>query len=102
MVHATEKQLVEHGGIQAVASIKGDVETAMSAVREAVKTDDLDTIKAATTALTQSMMKIGEAIYTAKGGAAGMDPGPGDGDGGKDDDIVDADFEEVKDDKKRA
>jgi molecular chaperone DnaK len=102
MVHATEKQLVEHGNIPAVASIKPTVETAMSAVREACKADDLDAIKSATAALTQSMMKIGEAIYTAKGGAAGMEAGPGDEEGGKDDDIVDADFEEVKDDKKRA
>ncbi len=102
MVHATEKQLVEHAAIPAVASVKGTVETAMSAVREAIKTDDLETIKSATAALTQAMMKIGEAIYTAKGGAAGVDPGPGDQPGDGDDSIVDADFEEVKDDKKRA
>ena len=48
-------------------------------------------------------MKIGEAVYTAKGGAAGMDgeePADAKSEGG--DDVVDADFEEVKDDKKKA
>ena len=48
-------------------------------------------------------MKIGEAVYTAKGGAAGMEGGEGETpkpEGG--DDVVDADFEEVKDDKKKA
>jgi len=48
-------------------------------------------------------MKIGEAVYTAKGGAAGMDD-ESDAASAKDegDDVVDADFEEVKDDKKKA
>ncbi len=48
-------------------------------------------------------MKIGEAVYTAKGGAAGMDGGDEGAEAKKDgDDVVDADFEEVKDDKKKS
>ena len=48
-------------------------------------------------------MKIGEAVYTAKGGAAGMEGGEGEAEAKKEgDDVVDADFEEVKDDKKKS
>ncbi len=104
LVHGTEKSLTENASIPAVASIKGDVEAAIAAVKAAIEGEDVEAIRSATNALTQAAMKIGEAVYTAKGGAAGMDEG-GDGtasakqDG---DDVVDADFEEVKDDKKKS
>jgi molecular chaperone DnaK len=103
LVHGTEKSLAENSAIPAVASIKGDVESAIEAVKSAITGEDTDAIRSATNALTQVAMKIGEAVYTAKGGAAGMDseaegePGAKGGD-----DVVDADFEEVKDDKKKS
>ena len=103
LVHGIEKSLSENASIPAVAAIKGDVDNAISAVREAVAGEDADAIRAATTSLSQIAMKIGEAVYTAKGGAAGMAGEAGDAkseDGG--DEIVDADFEEVKDDKKKS
>ncbi len=103
LMHGTEKSLAENSSIPAVAAIKGDIETAVNAVKEAIAGDDVDAIKSAANALTQVAMKIGEAVYTAKGGAAGMD---GDGDAAAKpdagDDVVDADFEEVKDDKKKS
>jgi molecular chaperone DnaK len=100
LVHSTEKELTENGANPGVAAVKGDVEKAIEAVKEAVGSDDAEKIKAATTALAQVAMKIGEAIYSAKGadgaGADGSSDAPGD------DNVVDADFEEVKDDKKKA
>ncbi len=103
LVHGTEKSLAENASIPAVASVKSDVEAAVAKVKEAIAGEDTAAIKAATGELTQVAMKIGEAVYTAKGGAAGMDgddTAEAKSEGG--DDVVDADFEEVKDDKKKA
>ena len=102
LVHGTEKSLAENVSIPAVASIKGDVETAITTVKDAIAGEDVEAIKSAANALTQVAMKIGEAVYTAKGGAAGMDGEDGGAEKAEGDDVVDADFEEVKDDKKKA
>jgi molecular chaperone DnaK len=109
LVHATEKQLADNASNAAVAAVKGDVEKSIEAVKDAVKSDDAERIKSATTALAQVAMKIGEAVYAAQGGAGGAGAGAapgGDGHAGGasasgSDNVVDADFEEVKDDKKR-
>jgi molecular chaperone DnaK len=102
LVHGVEKSLHENVSIPAVAAVKGDVDTAIAAVKDAMAGEDVEAIKSAANALTQVAMKIGEAVYTAKGGAAGMDDeGPG-SEKAEGDDVVDADFEEVKDDKKKA
>jgi molecular chaperone DnaK len=103
LVHATEKQLADNASNAAVSAVKGDVETAIAAVKEAVTSDDAEKIKAATAALAQVAMKIGEAIYSASAGAGGGDAGEGPSASASDEDnVVDADFEEVKDDKKKA
>jgi molecular chaperone DnaK len=103
LVHATEKQLVDNGSNAAVAAVKGDVETAIATVKETLGSDDAEKIKAATNALAQVAMKIGEAIYSASAGAGGADAEDGaEPSGAADDNVVDADFEEVKDDKKKA
>jgi molecular chaperone DnaK len=99
LIHSTEKQLSENGSNPAVAAVKADVEKAIEAAKEAIAADDAERIKSATTALAQVAMKIGEAIYSAKGGEGG---GAASAEGGSDDNVVDADFEEVKDDKKKA
>jgi molecular chaperone DnaK len=101
LVHSTEKQLSENASNAAVSAVKADVEKAIETAKEAIASDDVDRIKAATTSLAQVAMKIGEAIYGAKGGAEGAGDGPS-GAGSDDDNVVDADFEEVKDDKKKA
>ena len=110
LAHSTEKSLKENGD-KVSPAIKTDVEAAIAAAREAVKSDDTVRIKAATETLSQAAMKIGEAIYgaqaKAEGGAesdiGGSGPGTGAGaKGGSGDKVVDADFEEVKDDKKKA
>ena len=102
LVHATEKQLADNASNAAVTAVKGDVETAIANVKDALGSDDAEKIKAATNALAQVAMKIGEAIYSASAGAGGD---AGDGTSASelaDDNVVDADFEEVKDDKKKA
>ncbi|MBY0224216.1 MAG: molecular chaperone DnaK [Hyphomicrobium sp.] len=102
LVHATEKQLADNASNAAVTAVKGDVESAIANVKEALTSDDAEKIKAATNALAQVAMKIGEAIYSASAGASG-DAGDGaSASESADDNVVDADFEEVKDDKKKA
>jgi len=104
LVHSTEKQLSENESNAAVAAAKPDVEKAIADVKEAISSDDADRIKSATTALAQAAMKIGEAIYAGQQGSSGEGAAPGgeSSSGSGDDNVVDADFEEVKDDKKKS
>ena len=104
MIHSTEKSIKDLGDKVAAAD-KTRIEAAIAELKEAVKADDVDSIKAKTTALAQAAMKLGEALYGgAQQGAAG-EASPG-GDGKKanpaGENVVDADFEEVKDDKKKS
>ena len=102
LVHTTEKQLQENESNAAVAAVKPDVEKAVEAVKAALAKDDAEEIKSTTTALAQVAMKIGEAIYSAKGGDGDASSDDDGSSKGGDDNVVDADFEEVKDDKKQA
>ncbi len=104
LVHATEKQVAEHGAAIS-PQLKSDIETAIADLKAALEKDDAAAIKTKSQALAASAMKMGEEIYAKTQG--GTDAGPGDGGGpagpgGGSDDVVDADFEEVKDDKKSA
>ena len=103
LIHATEKPLTENASNPAVAA-KGRSRKAIADAKTAIAGEDVERIRSATNALAQVAMKIGEAIYTAKGGAAGVEgeePAAEEKPAG-DDDVVDADFEEVKDDKKKS
>ena len=96
LVHSTEKALAEHGSKVAEGDRKA-IEDALAAVKEAVKAEDVESLKEKTNALAQASMKLGEAMYAAQqdeAGAEGAEP--------KKDDVVDADFTEVKDDKKKS
>lgn len=99
LLYSTEKSLGEYGD-KIGAEEKGKIEGDLAALKEAIGKDNAEDIKAATQALTQSSMKLGEAIYKAQaadGGAAGAE-----GENGpKDANVVDADYEEVKDDEKK-
>ena len=107
LIHTTEKTLTEAGDKVEPAD-KTAVEEATAALKEAVAGEDVEDIKAKTESLAQVSMKVGEALYKAEAEAAeagegpGDDAGPGDGSGGSssDESVVDADFEEVDDDKK--
>ncbi|HWK40185.1 MAG TPA: molecular chaperone DnaK [Hyphomicrobium sp.] len=104
LAHSTEKQLSENESNAAVAAAKPDVEKAIADVKEAISSDDTDRIKSATTALAQAAMKIGEAIYAGQQGSGGDGAAPGSdtSSSASDENVVDADFEEVKDDKKKS
>jgi molecular chaperone DnaK len=99
LIHSTEKALSEHGD-KVGAEEKSAIENAIANLKEAVKGDDAEDIKAKTNTLAQASMKLGEAMYKAQQ-AAGGENAAGDAGAPKDDNVVDADFEEVDDDKKK-
>jgi molecular chaperone DnaK len=105
MVHSVRKALSEHGDKVDPAE-KGRIEEAIKDAEEALKGNDKDTIVAKTEALAKASQKLGEQMYAqagAQAGAGGPQPGGSAGggqQGGKaDEDVVDAEFEEVKDKK---
>jgi molecular chaperone DnaK len=106
LVHSTEKALAEHGSKVGEPERKA-IENAMADLKEALKGTDADAIQAKTNALAQASMKLGEAMYKqqqeGQPGAGGPDGGaaPG-GEPGKKEDVVDAEFTEVDDDKKKS
>jgi molecular chaperone DnaK len=95
LVHSTEKALAEHGSKIADAERRA-IEDAVSDLKEALKGDDAEAIKAKSNTLAQASMKLGEAMYKqqAEGDAAAK--------GAAKDDVVDAEFTEVDDDKKKS
>ncbi len=103
MIHATEKTLEENKDNEKVAAVKDEVESAISSAKEAMAGEDAEAIKTALANLTQASMKIGEAVYAGQQQAA-EDAAETDAasDSAAGDDVVDADFEEVDDDKKSA
>jgi molecular chaperone DnaK len=98
LLHSTEKNLKEHGS-KVSDSDKKAIETTSANLRNALKVADVDEIKKKIQDLVQSSMKLGEAIYKSQQGAK---PAEGEAskdkkeEGKKDDNVVDADFEEVK------
>jgi molecular chaperone DnaK len=91
LVHSTEKALAEHGS-KVEESERRVIEDAVSDLKEALKGDDAEAIKAKTNTLAQASMKLGEAMYKQQAEA----------DAAKDaakDNVVDAEFTEVDDDK---
>jgi molecular chaperone DnaK len=91
LVHQTEKQMIEHGS-KVSDAVKGEIEKAIADLKEAAAGDNTADITAKHQALMNAAMKLGEAIYAASGaGATDGDDAPQSGN----DDVVDADFEEV-------
>jgi molecular chaperone DnaK len=91
LVHSTEKALAEHGS-KVEESERRAIEDAVSDLKEALKGEDAEAIKAKSNTLAQASMKLGEAMYKQQAEA----------DAAKDaakDDVVDAEFTEVDDDK---
>ena len=100
LIHATEKALAEHGPKVGEAE-RTAIENAMADLREAVKGDNADVIGAKTNTLAQASMKLGEAMYAQAQGGAGSSGGSGEAPkSGAKEDVVDAEFTEVDDDKK--
>src|ERR1700736_3816256 len=91
LVHSTEKALAEHGSKIAEPERRA-IEDAVSDLKEALKGEDAEAIKAKTNTLAQASMKLGEAMYKQQAEAEAAK------DAAKDD-VVDAEFTEVDDDK---
>ncbi|MDA7445852.1 molecular chaperone DnaK [Candidatus Pelagibacter ubique] len=100
LLHSTEKNLKEHGAKVSDADKKA-IEDASTDLKEAIKGTDTEEIKKKTETLVQASMKLGEAIYKSQEKKEGS-PKEGDknDEGKKDDNVVDADFEEVKEESK--
>ena len=100
LIHSTEKNLKEHGAKISDAEKKA-IEDASSTLKEALKGADNEDIKKKTETLVQASMKLGEAIYKSQEKKEDSTKGDGKNDEGeKDDNVVDADFEEVKEESK--
>jgi molecular chaperone DnaK len=99
LVHSTEKMLKDFGD-KVPAADKGVVETALTDLKSALQGEDKDLIKQKLDAMAQASMKLGEALYQSSQGAAaaGGGGGPSEGGGDSKENVVDVDFEEVKDD----
>ena len=98
LVHATKKTL-EEAGDKATAEEKEAIEKAIADVEEAMKGTDKAAIETATAALTEASSGLAQKLYAEQAAAeqAGAEGGEQAQDAGKDDDVVDAEFEEVKD-----
>ncbi len=111
LIHQVEKTLKENEG-KVAAQDKGEAEAAVAAARSAMEGSDGEALKQATERLSQVAMQIGEAMYKAQAGAGGPPPGgqaggPGGGEAGgggaqADDKVVDAEFEEVDEQRKKS
>ncbi len=100
MIHAAEKSVVDLGE-KVTDDEKSEIESRVGDLREALKGEDKDAIEAKLTALTESSGKLAEHAYaeaSAEDGGAPADDASGSAEPA--DDVVDAEFEEVKDDKK--
>ena len=104
VVYSTEKSLAEHGG-DLDAGVKENIEAALKKAKEALEGQDAETMRTAAEQLSQSSHKLAEAMYAKasqqqpaqqEAGEQQKD-GQSGGDGKKKDDVVDADFTEVKD-----
>jgi molecular chaperone DnaK len=105
LVHATEKNLVDYGD-KVSAEDKAAIETTIADLKTALEGDNVEDITAKTEALSQAAMKLGEAMYAAEQAEGGAPEGAPEGadaeqSGPADDDVVDADFEEVDEDDKK-
>ncbi|WP_119167346.1 molecular chaperone DnaK [Algihabitans albus] len=109
LIHTVEKTLSE-GGDKIPADLKAETESAVTALKDVKDGEDVEAIKTKTDELGQVSMKVGQAMYQTEqgpggdagpGSEAGSESGPGgESAGAQDESVVDADFEEVDDDKK--
>ncbi|HEV7257602.1 MAG TPA: molecular chaperone DnaK [Bosea sp. (in: a-proteobacteria)] len=98
LVHSTEKSLKDYGD-KVSAADKTAIETALDALKAALAEDNAETITSRTTDVMQASMKLGEAMYAASQAEATAEDGEPAADAKKEDDVIDADFKDVSDDK---
>ena len=101
MIHATEKSLKDLGD-QVEASDKEAIESAIEDLKKSLEGSDKADIEAKTQALAEASGKLAEKAYAASSGDAGTESAQAsDANANSSDDVVDAEFEEVKDDEKK-
>jgi molecular chaperone DnaK len=98
LLHSTQKSLKEHSDKVDPSTVEV-IELAMGPLEDALKGDDAGKIKGAIQNLTEAAMKLGEAIYKAQAAEGGNDDGDAPRD--VDDDIIDADFEDMGNNKRK-
>jgi len=103
LIYSTEKNLSEYGS-HLDAGDKSAIESAVTDLKGVLDSEDAELIKSKSEALSQVAMKLGEAMYKSQQGGDGGDSGgdAGGDAGGRAEDVVDAEFEEVDDDKKKS
>ncbi|PSH67165.1 MULTISPECIES: molecular chaperone DnaK [Phyllobacterium] len=100
LIHSTEKSLKDYGD-KVSAEDKQAIETALAELKTAAEGDDAEVIKAKTQTLAEVSMKLGQAMYEASQAAEAAEGGEADATAKADDDVVDADFEEIDEDGKK-
>ncbi|ATU93386.1 molecular chaperone DnaK [Phyllobacterium zundukense] len=100
LIHSTEKSLKDYGD-KVSAEDKQAIETALAELKTAAEGDDAESIKAKTQTLAEVSMKLGQAMYEASQAAEAAEGGEADATAKADDDVVDADFEEIDEDGKK-
>ncbi|WP_299837332.1 molecular chaperone DnaK [uncultured Jannaschia sp.] len=102
LIHATRKSVEEHGDKVDPSTVEA-IELAVSALEESMDSDDPEKIRSGIQNVTEASMRLGEAIYKAQAASEdGESTGTAEGPKGDDDEILDADFEDLDDDQKRA
>jgi molecular chaperone DnaK len=99
LIHATKKTLQEAGD-KATADEKSQIEAALKDAEDAVKGNDKDRIDAAVQKLTEASQGLAQKLYAEQANEANAQPGGGNADAKAEEGVVDAEFEEVKDDRK--
>ena len=99
LIHSTEKSMEEHADKVDPTTIEA-IELAIAALKDELETDNADKIKSGIQNVTEAAMKLGEAIYKAQSEEAEDEPAAADAAPTGDDDIVDAEFEDLDDDKR--
>ncbi|HET7817172.1 MAG TPA: Hsp70 family protein, partial [Sphingomicrobium sp.] len=105
LIHSTERQLAEHGD-KVAPEAKSEIETALAEAKAAAEGDDAEQMTAKTNALAQAAMKLGEAMYKAQQAEAEATASPegsaaeAGGEQPQEEEVVDAEFSEVDDEKK--
>ncbi|WP_347917566.1 molecular chaperone DnaK [Paracoccus marcusii] len=100
LIHSTNKSLSEHGDKVDASTVEA-IELAIGALEESLKSEDPGKIRSGIQNVMDASMRLGEAIYKNQQSAEDSDPSDRDAPRDVDDDIVDADFEDLGDDKKR-
>jgi molecular chaperone DnaK len=101
LAHDAEKSLKEYGD-KVAQSDRSAIESAVASLRTALQGEDVEAIKARTNDLMQAQMKLGEAMYKAQQASGAPGDGGAAAGGEPKDDVIDAEFREVDDDKKKS